>query len=237
MWTLLALQWEVSSKLHLLKLFRIYWSGNNRDIGIWCSPTVDGHAPLGLIGMGIERSEVLNVALTNVWFKTYSLPFSHGVFPFPFWLFQDLLVSNQSSVDGIGPQDGLSIQQRLIVVLLLVDSSKLASFITSYGRILTSSLDALLLSLSTSQKRLVGHGLDWLSVVIHLLMKKLWLTIGLLFWRHLVRVVIHNALGWVFSISLGGLLNDLLRLGLGYLRRQTVFNFKLFQLLLEILCD
>jgi len=117
--------------------------------------------------MRVKRSHVLDVALSYLGLQTDSChSLAHRAFPFAFWLFKELLVwSNQSPVDGVGSL--LSIHKAwLIIILLLIESSKLASLATPDRRVLTSSLDALLGNRS-SHKRLVCHGFHRLLVILH----------------------------------------------------------------------
>lgn len=129
--------------------------------------------------MRVERPHVLDVALSYFRLQTDSChSFTHRTFSFALWLFKELLVwSNQSPVDGIGSL--LSIDEPwLTIILLLIESCKLASLATPDSGVLTSSLDALLGNRG-SHERLVCHGFHRLLVILHTfsVMEKLRLAI------------------------------------------------------------
>ena len=178
-WALFTFHWEVSSESNLLKLLGIDWARYIGDIRVWCPSAIDSHASLRLVGMRVERSHVLNVALSYFGLRAHtniSLP--HCAFPFAFRLFKELLVwSNQSPVYGVGSLLYID-EPWLTIILLLIESCKLASLATPDRWVLTSSLDALLGNRS-SHKWLVCHGFHRLLVILHtfLVVEELWLTV------------------------------------------------------------
>lgn len=138
-------------------------------------------------------------------------------------------------MDCVGSHYLLTIHQtRLIIVLWLVNCSKLATFSASNRRILTSDVYVLLRNVISDQ-RLVSHGLHTLFIIIKiLLMEKLGLTVILLLraqpvriWT-IFRVVIRLQSIWLrttLAHTLRSLLNDLLRLCLTYRSWQSIFRF------------
>ena len=141
----------------------------------------------------------------------------------------------------------LSIHQaRLIIAVLLINCTELASFATPDRWVLTSGLNALLGSRGSHQ-RLIGHGFHRLLVVLKplLVVEELWLPIqfllrGKLVLRTHVRVVIRLesvSLRRVISCSLSRLLYDLHWLSLGYLTWKSIFLLQSLQLLLEVLSN